>query len=305
MKRAIGRNLPPLDSLTLFEVAANTQSFTECGTKLGLTQSAVSRRILDLEAFIGCSLFIRGGGGLELTPNGQTLLLNIREPIAAIERCVTQLQSLSAATPRLRLKVSASYCTLWLIPRLPRFLANHPQILLDVAAHVGEIDMRSDTFDAAIVATERAPAGSCGHELTRFSLFPFASPALAATHRTARTALKNAQSIFDLPLLHLQQSPNDWHDYANRCKLGVNRVSGGTQNSLLSMNFHAAIAGMGVALLPEFFTRDAIAAGQLVRLSDIGLPQRRGFFLVHRNEPHMAERTRALLDWLLREHAAA
>ncbi len=119
--------LPPLDLLRSFDAAARNLSFTLAAHELFLTQSAVSRQIQQMEAALGVPLFERRHRALALTDAGHTLhravvdcLERLRDATALV-RTATQMRHVSVTT-------TPGFASLWLIPRLARFTANHPQV---------------------------------------------------------------------------------------------------------------------------------------------------------------------------------
>jgi LysR family transcriptional regulator, glycine cleavage system transcriptional activator len=308
MKRGLGRSLPPLDSLSVFECAARHRSFTKAALQLNLTQSAVSRRILDLEQFLGAPLFTRTNKSLALTERGMLYLADIEPLLLRLEQA-TREASDQQARRDLRLTVTISYCNLWLIPRLPRLIAQHPNLSLEIDVHIGTVDVHSKNVDAAIVATERQSPGASNYRLSSVRLVACASPCLLKAHGMLGAADGRSlapSDILKLPRVHLQQSPDDWLEFA--------RVAGvqapgtlwrtGITHALLQMNYQAATAGIGAALLPSLFVEEAFANGTLMRISDVELPQRRTLNLIHRESESVAARIYPFLDWLQSEHAA-
>jgi DNA-binding transcriptional LysR family regulator len=118
--------------------------------------------------------------------------------------------------------------------------------------------------------------------------------------------LLSPEEILRLPRLHLWQSPDDWLDFAQIAGVRLSAASWreGVMHSLIHMNYHAALIGIGVALLPTLFIDAALAQGTLIRLSDIELPQRRRITLIHRECAAVANRIAPFLHWLQDEHAA-
>ena len=121
MKRSIFRALPSMDSLVIFEQAARHLSFTKAGAALGLTQSAVSRQVIDLEALLNVSLFSRSRRQLQLTDAGQDFALLVKPLLEGIEAAVLKMQLRVAQGNVMNLSVAASFCNMWFIPNLPAY----------------------------------------------------------------------------------------------------------------------------------------------------------------------------------------
>jgi LysR family transcriptional regulator, glycine cleavage system transcriptional activator len=123
-------SLPPLKTLPAFEAVARLNSFSRAAEEMNLTQSAISHQIRALEDSLGEALFIRAGRNLSLTEAGEQFLEAVAPALARIERAAGRLRG--SSDERLRLAVPSSLAVCWLIPRLPQFQRQHPEIDLDL-----------------------------------------------------------------------------------------------------------------------------------------------------------------------------
>ncbi len=124
------RRSPSLLALRAFETAARRLSFTEAARELHVSQAAVSRHIRLLEADVGRELFRRLHRHVELTGAGQRLAAELTAGFVRIHRAVEAARGITAR--RLRLAVEPAFASRWLVPRLGRFAAAHPQIELEL-----------------------------------------------------------------------------------------------------------------------------------------------------------------------------
>jgi DNA-binding transcriptional LysR family regulator len=113
MKRSIHAALPSVDSLIVFEQAATTLSFTKAGLHLGLTQSAVSRQVIDLEGLLQVKLFAREKQRLRLTNQGAEFRELVRPIIQDLRAATLRMQMGSVQRNVLNISVAASFCNLW------------------------------------------------------------------------------------------------------------------------------------------------------------------------------------------------
>src|SRR6266481_5250777 len=180
------RSLPPLGALRTFEAIARHLSFTRAAEELALTQSAVSHQMRALEEHLGTRLFQRLHRGIELAADGQTLLEGVRAGLDSVllasERVRNQhrMGVLTVAAP-------AAFAIGWLVPRLGRFAALHPEIEVRIAAIDGrEPDLWRDGIDVAVVKREARLADGNGAgsraemPLLREIVFPVCAPSLNA-----------------------------------------------------------------------------------------------------------------------------
>ena len=116
---------PPLNSLRAFEAAGRCQSFTLAAEELHVTPGAVSRQIKALEEKLGVSLFARNNREVRLTPDSKQYLDSLTEAFRRIDKSTSDLLDSRREKP-LRIMCSMIVAARWLFPRLPRFLALHP-----------------------------------------------------------------------------------------------------------------------------------------------------------------------------------
>ncbi len=125
------KSLPSLNALRAFQYAGNFLSFTLAAKELNVTQGAVSRQIRHLEDFLGVSLFQRQHQHLTLTPSGEKLLVKLDSGFNLISDAVAELK---APNQRQKLYIlsAPTYSNRWLVPKLPIFKAQYPQITLSI-----------------------------------------------------------------------------------------------------------------------------------------------------------------------------
>ncbi len=121
--------LPSLNALRTFEAVARLGGMERAAGELHVTQSAVSRQIRLLEEELGILLFRRVHRGLVLTPKGQALASTLR---AALDLISSGVEHLARPSERLRIHVASTFGIRWLVPRLPRFEARHPEWRIEV-----------------------------------------------------------------------------------------------------------------------------------------------------------------------------
>ena len=119
--------LPRLDLLRSFEAAARTPSFTLAAKELHLTQSAVSRQIQSIEEGLGVPLFERRHRALVLTEAGQIMQRAVQDCLQRLRDATLSVRAIDAPR-RVSVTTTPGFASLWLIPRLAKFTASHPQV---------------------------------------------------------------------------------------------------------------------------------------------------------------------------------
>ena len=149
--------LPPMQALRAFEAAARERSLTKAASALHLTHGAISHQIKALEDDLGVRLFERAGRGIRLTDEGERFAVRVRAAFGELSAGVQEIAERSNPR-RIRVSVTPSFAARWLLPRIGRFTAAHP----DKAAKFAEIDTNKDGFIDA--AEHKAHAGTKGAE---------------------------------------------------------------------------------------------------------------------------------------------
>ncbi len=301
------RRLPSLQALQCFEAAARHQSFTRAAQELALTQGAVSRQVAALEDFLGVPLFRRTQHGMALTATGVDYARQVRQRLDALERDTVDLMGRRGQGDNLTLAVVPTFATRWLIPRLPRLVAQQPQLLLHFETCTRPFLFTDTGVDAAIWAgtSEQVQqwAGTQATPLLAEDVLPVCSPLLLATHTGGPGPLEPA-ALAQLPLLQQATRPDAWRQWFDAQGVDAPRAMAGPRYELFSMQAAAAMAGLGVALMPTLLVQDELARGALVVACPRPLKAQRAYYLV---QPlgHERPALRRFTTWLQDECRAA
>lgn len=291
------RFLPPMSELLAFEAAARLQSFTAAAAELKLTQSAVSRQIRALEDLLGGPLFIRERQTVRLNQAGAAYALEISEALNRVASATLSFR----ANPQggsLNLAILPTFGTRWLAPRLPRFLEGHPGITINLSTQLAPFDFKNQTVDAAIhFGLPQWP----GAELD-FLMHEHVAPACCADF-LATHAITRAQDLLDVPLLHLVSRPDAWEQWFQAQGVGAPKVHGMLVDQF-AMAAQAAMAGLGVALLPRFLIEGELARGELVLAWNAPMQSTESYYLAWPSARRDYPPLQAFRGWI-REQAGA
>jgi LysR family transcriptional regulator, glycine cleavage system transcriptional activator len=295
------KHLPPLGGLRAFEAAARHLSFKLAAEELGVTPTAISHQIRQVELYCGQSLFRRRPRPIALTPAGEQLFPVLRDGFESFLNVLTAIEE-SPAVERLRVTATNAFAARWLVPRLPLWRALQPRIKLDIIGTDAVLDLRAGDADVAIRYARVPPAGVDSIELCRDNFHVVASPRLVG-----RTSLPlDPTEIGRYALIEAEWLPNDtmaptwsrWQAEAATIYPDVPDLAG-----LVSMNFReelhaieAVIAGHGIGLCSDVLAAAELGNGSLVKLSDLVLPGY-GFYLVSRASHQKGAAIRAFLEW--------
>jgi len=259
--------------LAAFEAAARTGSFTHAAEELNLTQSAVSRQIRSLEERLGSDLFVRGRQTVRLTAAGTSYAREIREALNHIGTASMSIRA-NPSKQTLRLAIYPSFAERWLMPKVGGFLGAHDDTMIHFSIRSSPFEFDVEPFDAAIHFGNPAWMGTESVPLMGETVLPLASASFAAAHQ-----LRGPRDLLELPLLVLASRPDAWERWFLAQKVGYDAVTGPLFDNF-ETQAHAAMAGLGVALLPKFLFVHEIAEGKLVPCPGLELASTERYHLV-------------------------
>lgn len=266
------RSLPPLGTLRTFEAVARQLSFSRAADELALTQSAVSHQVRALEDNLGARLFRRRHRTIELTADGQTLLEGVRAGLDSVLFASERVRSrrrigvLTVAAP-------AAFAVWWLVPRLGRFAALHPDIEVRIAAIDGrEPDLLRDGIDVAVVkrpvawAAENTAGNAVEMPLLHELVFPVcAASALGGTQKRLGPRDLLSHTLIECDEAEAEDAEFGWSAWLVRLGLPVAAPVRRLRFSHFGVALAAAVDGLGIALGRSPMVDPELAAGRLVR----------------------------------------
>lgn len=196
-----GLLLPPLDALPAVLAAARAGSFSAAAVELGLTHSAVSRRVKSVEVWLGTDLFERRGRGVDLTPAGHRFTQSIEQAFEHLARFAEQYRP-GRAVKVVRVSAVPSFARLWLIWQIARLQGDPTDMRVDILAEHRVAQLESGEADVAIRYGQGPWSGVQMRPLPHESLAPAVSLSFAAAHGLAPIGEMSAAQIARLPLLH-------------------------------------------------------------------------------------------------------
>jgi len=253
------RFLPHISHLSAFEAVLRNGSTAAAARELNLTQSTVSRLIQTLEQQLGRALFERHKQRLVPTEAAQAYGRDITRALDLIQRGSMEF-SANPGGGTLSLAILPAFGTRWLAPRLGGFLKDHPGINVNLATRLKRFNFAAEGFDAAIHFGAADWREADHLKLFDERLTACISPALLQNRPVAKP-----EDALDLPLLQLETRTSAWAIWFEAQGIRPRSVTGMLFDQFATMT-QAAIAGLGVALLPDYLAVDEIQAGRLVPL---------------------------------------
>jgi LysR family transcriptional regulator, glycine cleavage system transcriptional activator len=276
----------PFAALRAFEAAATLGSFKAAGADLGLTASAISHHVRDLEATLGEQLFERRHRGVALTPAGERLAGALRP---AFRQITTAYRSMLRDPVRLRLSAAPLFASRYILPNIDALNALRPGVSFSVASTLERTDVSRDLQSMALYFGPE-PANVQAIEVAVSGFVVIAAPGLGRTLAAKPDALASA------PLLTITGRSAHW-----TVLFGMLGLDGPRREVLFDSIegvLHAAEAGHGVALMPALVCGDALAAGRLMQVHPAVLDNGWRYWLTASRDGPAAKHLSAVASWL-------
>lgn len=286
-----------LNELATFAAVASERSFTRAASKLGVSQSAVSHAIRELERRLGLQLLARTTKSVAPTAAGTALLETLAPALDQIAHALDHARSLRRRPAgRLRIAMSRSAAAMVLLPRISAFAEAYPDIVLDVVTVTGPVNLVAGEFDAGIQLGEFIQKDMVAVRVTReLRLAVVGSPRYFASRSVPRAPkdLNDHRCIG----LRLPGGPYRWE-----FQQGRKAVTVGVNGPLIVDDTHlairAALADVGIALAYEEQVAEPIAQRRLVRVLEDWTPPFPGFYMYYPSRRHQPAALSALVDAL-------
>lgn len=250
----------------------------QAAEQLCVTQAAVSRAVLRLERRVGGPLFERSAQGVVPNAQAQALRARIEPSLVELERAFTDFDRTHAQRRTLRMSIVPTLGTRWLMPRLKRFQAAHPEIDVELRQFHHDEDFRRDDVDVWIDIKRpgrRWPRGISARYLLGRDITPVCTRGIAARLKTPGSLLKET-------LLHHTNYPDNWRLWLTAANVGTTKLRLGSGFDLGNNLIVAACAGMGVAVLQPCLIERELASGELVQPFALSASTGRGYYLCTR-----------------------
>lgn len=289
-----------LATMEAFVRVAETKSFSEAARRLRSSKSLISRQVADLEAHLGVRLFHRTTRSLTLTEEGRAYHTQVTRILAEIEEADLAVSQTRTA-PRGRLKVSApmSFGILHLAPAVPIFMARYPEVELDLNLNDRYVDLVDEGLDLSIRVGRLGESSLVARKLADLRMILCASLAYLDQFGTPETPddLKDHRCLCystntlvpEWRLQHLDRTP--W-------SLPIKAHLHANNGDVLRV---AALAGSGIAFLPNFIVGADLQASSLISLLRGYVPEDAGIYAVYPHSRHLSPKVRAFIDFLI-EH---
>lgn len=266
-------DLPPLNAMKAFEVAARTGSFTRAARELGTSSAAVSQHVRNLEGFFGKELFSRNGNRLTMTDAGHAIYPQTSKALGELAQVARRVIE-GEVRPRLVVSVPYSLAELWLTPRLAALVKLHPHLAIDVRVEEDPLDFARHNIDLRVSYGAYHYPDVESVKLFHDEVLPVCSPRFWQTHSGTHQKL---ETMHESAFIHTNWGPSyashptwsDWFEYAALRQRPD--PAHGRRVGLSSLAVTAAREGLGIALAQRMLTKADLEASRLIALSPTAL----------------------------------
>jgi len=285
------------EGINEFVSVAETESFTQAGQRLQISTAQVSRQVNALEQRLNIKLFYRTTRKVSLTEEGKIFYQHCRSVLDALdaaERAVTNLQS----KPQGKIKLTApvTYGERFILPLVNEFLLQYPEIQVTAYLSNQQIDLVDQGYDLAIRLGKLADSSLMAKKLGRRTNYVCASPQYIIRRRRPHTISELSQHQCLLGTL-------DYWRFNEQGSEKSIRIAGRLRyNSGFSL-VDAALKGLGIVQLPDYYVDRYIKSGKLVTLLDNYRESDEGIWALYPHNRQLSPKIRLLVDYLAKNLA--
>ncbi|NBF12991.1 LysR family transcriptional regulator [Pseudomonas sp. Fl4BN1] len=285
-----------LHRVQTFLAVVDFASYTRAAQYLGISKAMASLHIKALEQALATTLLIRTTRHVALTETGQDLYDEFKGIVANIDTAFDNvLHGRNRVTGKLRISSTAEYAETFILPILPLFTARYPEVRLSYHFNSSLNDLVAEKLDLVIRLGHLPDSGFKGRKLADYAITLVASPGVFEGGTPAQP-----EDLGELPWIGNSNlaGPASWtFSHPRRGEVEV-RVNPGHESNSATAIRALAVAGLGLAVLPEWVVLDDLANGRLVRV----LPEYRlatqPVHVLFPNTAHLPRKSRVFIDFL-------
>lgn len=283
----------PMRGLQVFEAAARLGSFTRAGDELGITQSAVSRQIGELEGRLGLRLFERSGPLVTLTRGGEILCERATRAISELRAGLAACRVAEGKSNIVTLSMLPSVAALWFAPRLEEFGKAHTGIDLRISASRHLVSFTAEGIDLAIRYGTGSWPGLAADFLASETVQPMCTPEYAARH-----GIDLPSDLLRATLIH-PDTEEGWADWFAEAGVETGAIPSGPRFSDDTAALNAVLEHQAAFLGRSVLTDRDLASGRLIAPFGMVLEASYSYWLVYPPEAEASEACDSVRKWIL------
>lgn len=288
------RRIPSTTALLCFESAARTENFAKAAQDMNITQSALSRQIQTLEAFVKQSLFTRAKQRVKLTAAGHTLLAELSPQLETLEATLLKIRSHDNQGGAINVGVYPTLGSRWLIPRIIDLPQVQQGLTLNTITYLSNADIDPSLIDIAIVQGDPPWNGYRADYLMSETLLIVTSPDLL------QTMVKDPMDLFDIRILQHSTRPESWDIWFSSQDLTLSRKIIGPMFTQFEMLIDAVKGGHGIAMVPRILVEKELSDGTLIKAHEYECTPESAYYLLTPSVKVGMQKIERLRKWFLK-----
>ena len=288
-----------LEEIRVFTQLVDSQSATKAAERMGVANSAISRRLKDLEQRLGVQLIRRTTRRMSLTESGEIYYQRCKQLLEDFDNAQTEItQTKTHLKGRLRIASPVTFGVNHLSPAIAAFMHKHPDIEIDLDMSDRRVDLVEEGFDVAIRVGTLEDSTLIARKLAPVSHVVCAAPSFFQQYGKPKTA----EDLTNIPGLCYSnfKNPGTWHYQTPDGKKGSVRVALKMRSNNGDSLKEAAIAGLGVLCEPSFIVHDAIKRGLLTTALTDYKWYDMSVYSIYPQTKHISARVRTFIDFLIK-----
>lgn len=286
-----------LQSLSIFARVAELESFTQAAKSLGLPKATVSSGVQQLEERLSTRLLSRTTRRVSLTHDGAAFYERCKDLLADADEVESMFQRGEALAGRIRVDLSTRFARFTVLPALPKFLAEHPALQLELGSTDRAVDLVREGYDCVVRAGPLAESGLVVRRVGSFELVNCASPAYLRRHGVPKK-LKDLEHHL---LIHytntLGAKPDGW-EYFEDGEWKERPMRGQLTVNSAETYVAAAVAGLGLIQTPRSSLEEELRAGRLVEVMPSARARPMPVSILYPHRRQLSRRVRVFIEWL-------
>lgn len=280
------------EGLDEFVAVAETGQFTAAAERLGVSSSHVSRQVARLEERLQTRLLYRNTRKVTLSEAGQTFLQHCRRLQDAREEALRAVSDLSAEPKGLlRMTCAVAYGERFVVPLVNEFMAQFPQLRVEIELSNRQLDLFHEGFDLAIRLGRLSDSRLVATRLAPRVMYLCATPDYLARHGSP-------QSVAELTQHNCLVGSSDQWSFLEEGRETQHRVQGNWRCNSGQAVLDAALRGFGLCQLPDYYVLEHLRSGRLVSLLEAHQPPNTGVWALYPQQRHLSPKVRQLVDHL-------
>ena len=290
-----------LEAMQIFVRVAELASFTQAASSMGLPKASVSAAVQQLEARLGTRLLHRTTRKVQVTQDGQVFYERSKDLLADVDDIQTLFRHDGRGLRgRLRVDMPLAVAREVVLPQLPNFLQQHPELVIELSSTDRRVDLVREGFDCVLRVGQLGDSSLIARPLGEYRLINVASPAYLARYGTPSSTddLNTHQLVHYVPTLGARSPGFEFIDPADASRLVQKPMTGAMTVNNSDAYQGACLAGLGIIQAPEAGLRAHLDAGRLVELLPEHRPPPMPVYLLYANRRHLPRRVQAFMNWI-------